>query len=372
MEKVLDQNIYKVIYDNIAFSLQKSGGVTGVWLELISRIREKQEFDCSFLEYDYAEENINRKEFSITEEAFLKTTKIPLRLERFLNPKLRNPNNFIFHSSYYRTCSSANAKNVTTVHDFIHERFRSGIPLYINHFQKKKAILKSDAVICVSESTKKDLLHYIPSIKKESIFVVYNGVDHTVFKKLHIEPPVDILSLGKYVLYVGKRDQTYKNFGSLVNALKKHSDLNLALVGGGNLSTKEMSNLNNELDGRVKYLANVDNQKLNILYNFSFALVYPSLYEGFGMPVIEAQSAGCPVIATNFSSIPEIALDSVILTENGSASELSNSLNLLRNSEVRAAYVNKGLSNSSRFSWDKMANEVADIYKSILNKDKLS
>jgi glycosyltransferase involved in cell wall biosynthesis len=367
MEKILNEHICKVVYDNIAFSLQKSGGVSGVWHELISRISKKQEFDCSFLEYEHAKENINRKNFLIPNHAFLKTRKIPLKLERFLNLELSYPDHFIFHSSYYRTCSSAKAKNVTTVHDFIHERFRSGIPLYINHLQKKKALLNSDAIICVSESTKKDLLYYIPTIKKEKIFVVYNGIDNTVFKKLDMEKPSHILSLGNYVVYVGKREQTYKNFGSLVNALKEHPDLNLALVGGDTPSIKEMENLKKKLDGRVQYLANVDNQKLNILYNFSFALVYPSLYEGFGMPVIEAQSAGCPVIATNCSSIPEIVLDSAILTNSGSATELSQSLELLKNDAVRTTFINKGLSNATRFSWDKMGNEVADIYKAILN-----
>ncbi len=358
--------MYKVIYDNIAFSLQKSGGVSGVWLELISRINKRQEFDCSFLEYTNAQENINRKDFSIPNFSILKIRKFPLALERFLNPRIESTDNFIFHSSYYRTCSCPKAKNVTTVHDFIHERFRSGIPLFINHLQKKKALLKSDAIICVSQSTKKDLINYIPAIKKEKIFVVYNGVDNTVFKKLEaIEKPDHISALGNYVIYVGKRDQAYKNFKSLVYALKKHPDLNLALIGGGAPSYREMQNIKKELDDRVHWLGHIDNRELNILYNFSFALVYPSLYEGFGMPVIEAQSAGCPVIATNCSSIPEIALDSVVLTDYGSEMELSHSLYLLKDSLVRTAYIEKGLNNATRFSWDKMAAEVADIYKAI-------
>lgn len=367
MEKVLNQHIYKVVYDNIVFSLQKSGGVSGVWRELILRIRERQEFDCSFLEYKHAKENISRKDISIHAAAFLKTRKVPLTIERYLNPGLVNSDQFIFHSSYYRTCRSTNAKNVTTVHDFIHERFRSGISLYIHHLQKKKALLRSDAIICVSESTKKDLLNYIPSIKKEKIFVVYNGVDQSIFKRLEVQKPDELLALDNYVVYVGKRGQAYKNFDSLVKALKDHPDLHLAIVGGGNPSPGELEHLNKELDGRFQYLENVDNKKLNILYNFSFALVYPSLYEGFGMPVIEAQSAGCPVIATNCSSIPEIALDSTILTDNGSAAELSHALEMLKDTAVRTAYVKKGFANATRFSWDKMANEIADIYKTILD-----
>lgn len=367
MEKVLDQHIHKVIYDNIVFSLQKSGGVSGVWRELILRIRDRHEFDCSFLEYQYAKENINRKDFSISDDTLLKTRKIPLILERFLNIELVNSDQFIFHSSYYRTCRSANAKNVTTVHDFIDERFRSGIPLYVNHLQKKKALLRSDAIICVSESTKKDLLHFIPSINEKKVFVVYNGLDATVFKKVEEKKPDELLPLGNYVIFVGTRWQAYKNFNSLVNALKAHPDLHLALVGGGNPSSSEMKHLNKELDGRVQYFKNVDNHKLNILYNFSFALVYPSLYEGFGMPIIEAQSAGCPVVATSYSSIPEIVLDSAILAKSGSVKELANSLLLLKDDEVRKSYIKKGLANATRFSWDNMASQVVNIYNAILD-----
>ena len=365
MEKAINRNSYKVVYDNIVFSLQKAGGISGVWGELISRTIKKSEFDCSFLEYRAANVNINRKDLFIPDDTLIEGGILPVQVERFLNPKLDRSGNFIFHSSYYRTCNSLNAKNVTTVHDFIHERFRSRI-LYINHVQKKRAVLKSDAIICVSESTKKDLLNYFPKINRDKVYVVYNGVDDRIFKKLAIEEPIDIFNLGKYVLFVGNRDQAYKNFKSVVHALKDHPDLNLVVVGGGRPSTKERENIKKELNGRIHFLSNVCNNELNILYNFSYALLYPSLYEGFGMPIIEAQSAGCPVIATNCSSIPEIAGDSAILVENGTSVELSHSLHLLKDVAVRSAYVEKGFSNSTRFSWEKMANKVADIYKEIL------
>ncbi|MFM2230263.1 MAG: hypothetical protein RL607_1521 [Bacteroidota bacterium] len=357
---------YKIVYDNIVFSLQKAGGISGVWRELISRTVRSEEFDCSFLEYSDANNNINRKDIFIQDYNVIVVKNIFLKVKRFLNPTFEYPSNFIFHSSYYRICNSMNAKNVTTVHDFIHERFRSRFLLFINHIQKKRAILKSDAIICVSESTRRDLLYYFPTINIEKVFVVYNGVDREVFKKINILMPENILSLGKYVLFVGNRDQAYKNFNSVVRALKLHPDLNLVLVGGGRPSKKEMANIKKEISGRVYFLSNICNKELNILYNFSFALVYPSLYEGFGMPVIEAQSAGCPVIAMSSSSIPEIAGDAAILVKNGTSLELSHSIHLLKDAAIRSAYIDKGILNSMRFSWDKMANEIAGIYRKVL------
>jgi glycosyltransferase involved in cell wall biosynthesis len=367
MEKKLNESMIEIVYDNIIFSLQQSGGISGVWKELVLRINSNNNFICKFLEYDKASKNINRPDLSLSNKSLLDVRNLPLFLERFLNPTFNSNRKFIFHSSYYRICKDKNALNVTTVHDFIHEKFRSGFALYINHFQKKIALKKSDAIICISESTKQDLLYYFPELKDKNIFVVYNGVDSQVFKKLTIDKPDFIKNLNKYILYVGNRDQKYKNFKSLVEALKSHNDITLVLIGGGKLSTKELNFLNTELNGNFSYLKNIDNIKLNILYNFAYALVYPSLYEGFGMPVIEAQSAGCPVIATSTSSIVEIVNTSAIIT-NGTSIEISNSITLLKNPEFRDAFILKGLKNSQKYAWDKMAFQFDNIYRSIYNK----
>lgn len=368
MEKVLNNDSIKVVFDNIAFSLQNSGGVTGVWKELISRFLKYKDFSCTFVEYKNAQKNINRREVIIPSNLLLQVKKSPILFERYLNPRLQNnQSKFIFHSSYYRTSRNKNAINITTVHDFIHEKFRSGIPMYINHIQKKYALMNSDAIICVSESTKNDLKFYFPNIDQDKIHVIYNGVDSDVFKKLSIDKPHTIYNLGNYILYVGNRKQKYKNFESLVGALQFHTELNLVLVGGGPPSKNELQILNNKLSKRIIYLENVDNQKLNILYNFAFALVYPSVYEGFGMPIIEAQSAGCPVIATKCPSVTEITNQSAILTNTGSIVELTESIELLKNNDQREAYIKKGLINSKSFSWNIMAEKVSGIYKALFN-----
>jgi len=354
-----------VIFDNIAFSLQTSGGVTGVWKELIERILINEEFNCRFLEYRLSDQNINRKLLKISYNILVKKNILPLFIERFRDPKIDLNTPHIFHSSYYRVSSNKFSKNVTTVHDFIYERYRSGLPLFVNYLQKRRSLSKSDAIICVSENTRKDLLYYFPFLKKEKIYVVYNGVDSSVFKKLFVDKPEFIKVLGKYVIYIGNREQKHKNFFPLVESLRNHLDINLVLVGGGTPKLKEIETMNKYLHGRVVYLDNVDNIKLNMLYNFAFALIYPSIYEGFGMPIIEAQSAGCPVIATSGSSISEIAFGSAILVNNGRSIEISEAIESLNDSNTRNEFVSLGLSNSKKFSWSKMADEIVEIYKSL-------
>ena len=102
------------------------------------------------------------------------------------------------------------------------------------------------------------------------------------------------------------------------------------------------------------------------MYNNAFCLLYPSSYEGFGIPVIEAQKAGCPVISSKFSSIPEITNDSALLIENISENEIVYYMrNLLNDSSLNSNIIEKGISNSNRFSWDKTHEETVKFYKRI-------
>lgn len=349
-----------LILDNIIFSLQKAGGISVVWKELIEHTKGYEDLDLRFLEYEGSTDNIFRRDLSIPSKDIILRKRNLLRIKRYLNPSVETKEPFVFHSSYFRTCSNKNAKNISTVHDFTYEYFMTGMQQRVHTWQKNCALLNSDIVVCISENTKKDVLKFVPGIDESKIRVIYNGVSEDYRQ-------VDTHrwdSLGEYVIFVGSR-QPYKQFQFTVEATKD-TPYKLAIV-GGKLSEAEVAFLDRTI-GRDKYVYTgfLSNEELNELYNQAVCLAYPSAYEGFGIPVLEAQRAGCPVIAYNASSIPEVIGETPLLLNSLTVSEFHDKLNLLKQNSVRKEIVEAGLINSKRFSWKKMGEEYVELYKELL------
>lgn len=262
----------------------------------------------------------------------------------------------VFHSSYYRLPANRNLKIVTTVHDFTYEKFVRGPAKWVHCWQKYRAIKHSDIVICVSQNTARDLMHYCP-IDPSKIRVIHNGVSESY----HVLP--DVQSKTNEVLFVGAR-AGYKNFELAVDALVKRPELSLSIVGGGPLSEAEQQRLDARIPGRYTWLGRLSDEELNLAYNRAYALLYPSSYEGFGIPVIEAMRAGCPVIAVNVSSIPEVAGSAAILTDIADAELFANSLSILP--QRREVLVEAGIEQAKKFSWDKCFEETLQVYKELM------
>ncbi|NNN84139.1 glycosyltransferase family 4 protein [Vibrio sp. A8-1] len=261
----------------------------------------------------------------------------------------------LFHSSYYRL-PSIRVPTVTTVHDFTYEKFVNGPAKWVHCWQKYRAIKHSDIVICVSHNTARDLMHYCP-IDPSKIRVIHNGVSESY----HVLP--DVQSKTNEVLFVGAR-AGYKNFELAVDALVKRPELSLSIVGGGPLSEAEQQRLDARIPGRYTWLGRLSDEELNLAYNRAYALLYPSSYEGFGIPVIEAMRAGCPVIAVNVSSIPEVAGSAAILTDIADAELFANSLSILP--QRREVLVEAGIEQAKKFSWDKCFEETLQVYKELM------
>ncbi len=349
-----------IYLDNIIFSLQKSGGISAVWYEHLKRLLEKCE-EIKIIEYDTALENLFRKELTVDESIIKTISSEFLNLKRYLNPKIRSndvSSPFIFHSSYYRTCRNKEAVNITTVHDFTYEYYSKGLPKITHCIQKYNAIRNSDFIICISENTKKDLLKFLPDVDENKIRVIYNGVSEDYYKIQ--DSKVLNSEKEKFAVFVGARDG-YKNFALAVEAIAE-TTLQLKIVGSP-LDDSEKQFLQKKLgDNRYQYVGRVSNNELNKLYNSAFCLLYPSSYEGFGIPVIEAQKAGCPVIAANQSSIPEIVGEKSLLIDSLTAKNIKEKINLLENSSIRDELIAAGLENSRRFSWDKTFSATLDVY----------
>lgn len=348
-----------VLLDNIIFNLQKAGGISVVWYNLIQNLL-KFSNDISYIEYPNAD-NIFRQELNIPSSNILMKENFNSLISQFIHPKIKVDHPFIFHSSYFRTCKNPNAINVTTVHDFIYEQgnpnFKQKIRIGLNY----KAIRESDAIVCISENTKRDLFKFVPDIDPQKVSVIYNGVsdDYTQLEECCYPEYKD------FVLFVGGR-QGYKNFELLISSLQQ--SCYKLLICGKHLTEKELKLLDQKVPNKYKFIAYPSNEELNRIYNSVYALVYPSSYEGFGIPVLEAQRAGCPVIALNASSIPEVIGKTPLLMENISERELLIKLDLLKDSNLRQKVIEDGIANSQRFSWEKMTKEYFDLYNKLLEE----
>ena len=347
-------------FDNIVFDLQKSGGISVVWYELLKRICHQNDFCIRFIDNE-GSLNPYRQGLDIHEDQILKGDSC-IAVSRYLPVSIKGSRPFLFHSSYYRYCNNPHAINITTVHDFTYEYYRKGLAKKLHCWQKYQALRHSQYIICISENTKRDLLKFVPDIEEDKIRIIYNGVSDDYCVLDHSESSSVIpFGRGKYVVFVGNRIG-YKNFDFLKEMIAK-SNYNLVIVGSP-LSDEEVCDLERFVP-RERYVCTgfLPNKDLNTLYNHAAALLYPSAYEGFGIPVLEAQKAGCPVIAYNSSSIPEVIGETPLLMNELTEKELLDKLSLLSNDELMKKVREDGLKNAARFSWDRMYQGYDNLYR---------
>lgn len=357
----------KIWLDNCAFCGPITGGISTVWYELLIRLMSDNKFELNFIDV-YTKGNKHRELLHFDN---YKTISDPLfPLSQYLPFHIKEKEKFIFHSPYYRYCPTPNAINITTVHDFTYELYRGGLAKTLHCFHKYRSIRHSDYIVCISENTKKDLLFFLPDIDESKIRIVYNGVseDYKVLDRTTMQPQLPFPP-GSYLVFIGGRG-SYKNF----DFVKKHigtTKYNLVIV-GNKLSEEEKEDLKNYLpENRFASTGFLANDALNVIYNYAAALVYPSSYEGFGIPVIEAQKAGCPVIAYNASSIPEVIGETPLLMNELTKEEFERVISVLDKNNSKDIIVSEGIRNSKRFSWDKMFSAYMDIYEEIRSKNSV-
>lgn len=336
----------KLIYDGIVFSLQRTGGVSVLFSEIISRLPRSSYELVGYREAPPA---------LLSEASY--TYRPPRPVERYRRARF-GARAGIFHSTYYRLPADRGPTVVTTVYDFVYERFASLPRRLVHGLQKRAAIAGADRIICISESTRRDLLEFVGHKYHDRTIVIPLAAAASFHR-------VAGTGRGPQVLFVGPR-AGYKNFGAVVDALEPMRGLSLLCVGGGGFSVEERRLLDLKLPGRYGGAGYISNPELNVEYNRSLCLVYPSLYEGFGIPVLEAMRAGCPVVAVNASSIPEVAGDAAILLEVGSADEIRAAIESLLVGETHEAFSGRGIARAAGFSWDETCRRTVVVYEEIL------
>lgn len=252
-------------------------------------------------------------------------------------------------------------KYVITIHDMIHEKF-PGFPVYETE-NKRYWIHQADKIIAVSENTKKDILDIYPEIDKEKISVVYHGCN-----KLPLPKAVNGLPK-TYLLYVGQRGYSYKNFNVVLQAMKvileKSPEQRLICAGGGDFTDEEKSLIRNlGLEDYVQQMR-VTDEELAYLYSHAWCLVYPSLYEGFGFPILEAFMCQCPVILSHSSSLPEVAGDAALYFEPHDVNMMVDDILSLSEQSLREELIQKEKERVKLFSWRKTAVETLKVYESL-------
>lgn len=354
-----------IYLENIKNYEQRAGGVTNYWYELSKRMLTSQEH-IYLIENRFPLVNIFRSNLSVSDDYIRYERRFPVKILKYL-PISVNLSGGILHSGYYRVSLQKDVINIVTVYDFIYEYFRSGLPKYVHHYQKQFAIKHSDGIICISNNTKSDLLKFYPYLDERRVEVIHLGVSDSFYRMDEVELQrntfVDFVD-SRFVMFVGERNG-YKNFKLIVQALGSLVGYNLVIVGGPRLSGEEQQFLKATIPGRFFHLMEIDSRKLNVLYNSAFCLVYPSSYEGFGMPVVEAMKSGCPVVTTRSSSLPEICGNSALMVDSLNVQSFVKAIKELEDETTRASFVQSGIERSRFFNWDDTCAKTLAFYEKI-------
>lgn len=360
----------KILYDNQMFTFQRFGGVTRYFADLMYNLPAGEftfDIPMRYCENHYLTETYGQKYDKIS---FPDNYRIRRRIYQLANKhiswKAIKFNDYdIFHPTYFNPYFLKSIKRrqkpfVLTIHDMTFERYPQDVLIYdrtIPH--KKRLIAEADHIIAVSENTKRDIVELLGT-DPSRISVVHHGYRDIV----RAAPQI----LDRYVLYVGER-KGYKNFFPWLSAIRPifNLDPNLKVVCTGSMFTTSELKLFKKwnIADRLVHISANDAQMAS-LYKYALCFVFPSHYEGFGIPILEAFANGCPVCLSNASCFPEVAGDAALFFNPGDAQSMQDTLKeLLVSNTLRDELRQKGLQRSKEFSLEKMVERTCDVYRKV-------
>lgn len=251
--------------------------------------------------------------------------------------------------------------SIITVHDIIPFIYRQGIRSFLSR-RSIKYCRYAKIIIADSEHTKKDLIKYL-KIAPNKIKVIYLGVNHKVFRPLKIKSSIS----KQIMLHVGT-EEPRKNIALIISSFyelrKKFKNLHLIRVGNPSKPIARLIKRLN-LSKYVKYMICSTEEQLANIYNIADVFVFPSTYEGFGLPPLEAMACGCPVISSNKTSLPEIVGNSALVIEPNKQNLCRAVSKVLTDKKLRKELIRKGLKQAKKFTWEKCAKETLKVYQKV-------
>jgi glycosyltransferase involved in cell wall biosynthesis len=306
--------------------------------------------------------------------------------EHFSIPgKLRRLRADLLHSPHYVLPLLCPTPAVVTIHDCIHLLFPQYLPTRhawkYAHFMMGSAIRRSRLVLTVSEASRRDILHFYPWADPERVRVVPNALDASLLEDPGEEEMARVRERyqlrGRIVLYAGNI-KPHKNLERLIMAfglLKRRpgfEDARLVIVGSAEENKYAALRRTTEVTGvrsDVRFFGFVPDRTLAALYRLATLFAFPSLYEGFGLPPLEAMACGTPVLTSRLSSLPEVVGDAALLVDPYSAEDIAEGMaRLLDDAELRATLVARGRQRSTSFSWDRSVSAIHDGYMKVLGQ----
>ncbi len=364
---------FEVLYDHQAFEMQRYGGISRYFYELITHLQAKPDLAIRFFTNEY----LHQGDASIRQGAHF----IPERPYKWFKGHFKKANKAhsikrlqqstapIFHATYHQPYFLpylGDKKYVLTVHDMNYELMPERFPKAQAIMEmKRQTILRADRIIAISQNTKDDLVRLL-QVDPGKIDVVYHGV-----RALDLSQYQTKLQLPKrYILFVGERG-VYKNFSQLYDAFvqiaKEDPELQLICTGKPFRKHDLKQFATDGLSDRI-HLYRVSDYDLATLYQQALFFVFPSLYEGFGLPILEAFSYRCPALLSNRSCFPEIAGDAALYFAPDHTDTLVNAMQrLLSDEALRSELVLKGSEQVKRFTWEETAKQTLQTYRVLLH-----
>lgn len=365
----------RIAFDHQAFNLQSYGGISRYYSILAQELL-KQGQDVGVFSGVHRNNYLSNLPKDVVRGIKLnqyppKSSRIFQVFNHYLaNMQINNWQPDIVHETYYSAMPllKTTAHRVTTVYDMIHELYPQMFSTRDNTTNwKRKTLDRVDHIISISQSTKNDLIE-IFGVEEKKVSVIHLGVDISFS---HYYPEQNNTTQRPFLLYVGARGG-YKNFHALLQAFSNsnqlRNDFDLVAFGGGSFSHSELDVISRfGFDDKGVRQVGGSDEKLKELYYLASAFIYPSLYEGFGMPPLEAMACSCPVISSNTSSMPEVIGNAGEYFGPTNVDELMVAIENVVYSSVRSEELRLlGQERIKSFSWEKTAKRTLDIYQAVV------